>query len=96
MRQVLPCGSPFLFEKNGEYFSFVITRSKTGWSYEAMDWLNYMSFDQRFQKPDGTYYTMFTALTEEHSVKHDSDNFKVDGYIRTETKTYFFEYRGCA
>jgi len=95
MKQALPCGSPFIYKRSGNVFSFQIGASTSGWSWEAQDWLNFMSYDERFLTDDGTYYRMETALTGEHGINHNGDVYYVDGFIKTKNQTFILEYYGC-
>lgn len=94
MKQNLPCGIPFYYEKNKNgTFTSTITAEANGWSHDAMDWINHMSYDKRFQKSDGTYYQMLSAITGEYKIP--GTNYSADGYVETDRKKYFLEYFGC-
>ena len=95
MKQNLPCGSPFIFNKKNDKFSFHVALNPAGWSFEAQDWLNFMSYDTRFVKDDGEYYPMKCALTGEHEIIDNQKRYSVDGFIRTKDVSYFLEYYGC-
>jgi len=96
MKQDLPTGIPFYMEKqdNGK-FEFKIACSQAGWSHDALDWINFMSYDNKFMKPDGGFYEMISVVTGEHQLIHEGSVYSVDGVVRTPDKTYFLEFFGC-
>ena len=96
MMQDLPTGLPFYFRKQaGGNFKFEIAGRKSGWSMEALDWLNHMSYNPLFLRNNGTYYLMLTAITGEYAVRYNGHSYTVDGMVRTENDIYFLEYFGC-
>ena len=97
MLQDLPTGVPIFYRKNKnkDVFSMEITCNEHGWSRESLDWLNYMSYDERFRKPDGSFYPMKTIISGEHTVTVEGYEYKIDGYVETAAKKYFLEYFGC-
>ena len=95
MSQSLPCGAPFYYSRKNDKFSLTVAIDESGWSYEAQDWLNYMQYDPRFIKPDGTYYTIMTALSGERRITHNGKAWSVDGFVETNNGVYLFEYYGC-
>ena len=96
MKQDLPTGLPFYYRKKADAtFKFEIAGSMSGWSSDAMDWINRMSYDPRFLKPDGTFYDMKSAITSEYTIKTRQGTFTVDGMVKTPSMTYFLEFFGC-
>ena len=96
MKNDLPTGIPFYYKKqfNGS-FSFIIAANKSGWSYEALSWLNYMSYDKRFMKKDGSFYNMKSVVTGEVEICCNGHNYKIDGVVECDTATYYLEFMGC-
>ena len=87
---------PFYYRQNDDKtFKFEIAGSKKGWSLEALKWLNFMSFDQRFRNPEGGQYLMHCCITGEKEICVKNRKYKVDGYVKTAEKTYFLEFFGC-
>ena len=95
MLNEMPTGIPFELKREGDNFNHKILFKQRGWSKECIDWLNYMSYDDRFRKPDGSYYMMHSALTGEYKFHVNNTEFSVDGYVETSNNRYFFEYYGC-
>ena len=96
MKMNLPTGMPFYYRISEDgNFKFEIAGATSGWSMEAMDWLNHASYDKRFLRDDGTFYPMFSAVTGESVVDIEGQKLRVDGCITTDTGTYFLEYFGC-
>ena len=93
----MPTGLPMLLspENNAKHFKWEIAGSKHGWSSTAMDWINFMSYDERFKKDDGSYYLMKSAITGEHVEIFPDHAYAVDGYVETSTKKFYLEFYGC-
>ena len=64
-------------------------------SQVGKDWLNFMSFDERFRKSDGSFYYLHTALSSETKFYHDNKLYSVDGFVQTEKENFILEYNGC-
>ena len=96
MQQDLPTGLPFYLERNalGE-FDFKIAGDRNGWSVAALHWLNYMSYDEQFKRPDGTYFPLKCALTSEEKITVGGTVYTVDGVVQTEDEIFFLEFFGC-
>lgn len=87
---------PFFYRKNENgSFAFEIAGSKHGWSLEALKWLNFMSFDERFRKNQNEQYQMKCSITGEKEVEIEGHRYKIDGVVETPEKTYFLEFFGC-
>ena len=96
MMKDLPTGLPFYFRKQrDDTFKFEIAGAKSGWSMEAMDWLNFISYDDRFKTPNGEFYPMVSAITGECSITINNSKYSIDGMVKTPDKIYFLEYFGC-
>ena len=96
MRMSLPTGMPFYYRKISENkFKFELAGQPYGWSKISLDWLNFMSFDERFKKPDGSFYPMICAITGEYEFRKEGRNFTIDGMVETDTEIFFLEFFGC-
>ena len=95
MQQFLPTGLPLYLSKlpDGK-FKFEIAGERSGWSLTALDWLNYMAFNPRFQNGT-TFFKMKTAITGEQTVRIGDNVYTVDGMVETSDQTYFLEFFGC-
>lgn len=96
MKENLPTGLPFYYkQKKCGNFSFEIAASPAGWSLDALDWLNFMSYDARFMKSDGSFYFMQSAITGEYTITTKFGKYAVDGMVNTGDVIYLLEYLGC-
>ena len=96
MKFDLPTGLPFLYTKlSDDTFEFKIAANKAGWSLSALSWLNYMSYDPRFLRKDGTFYSMQSAITGEYQINHENHRYTIDGVVETERMIYYMEFLGC-
>ena len=96
MQQGMPVGIPFYYEPIGNgLFSRRLCSERRDFSWEALDWLNYMSDDPRFSKATGGFYNIRCIINGEKSVKTSLGTYRVDGYVETSDQIYLLEYNGC-
>ena len=88
MAQALPIGLPFFYSKEDNFKSMLATDSKN-WSYECLDFLNYLSYERFGGKK------IQCVITGEKKILTDSGPYHIDGYIEHDGKKYFIEYQGC-
>ena len=94
--EAMPIGIPFFYEpKSDGFFSQTFATERKDFSLSCLDWLNYMSDDPRFAKPNGKYYPIRCIVNGEKSVKTSQGTFKVDGYVKTDQQVYLLEFNGC-
>ena len=96
MTQDTPTGIPFLYEKSdsGDY-SRIFATSRKDYSKQSLDFLNWISFDDRFRKNDNEFYTMRCVINGEKKVQTPEGTFRVDGYVETSDTRYCLEFYGC-
>jgi len=94
--QEMPVGRPLYYkrESNG-HFKRKLVAGYDGWSYQCLDWLNYMQYSPELKKGSNDYHTIISAVHGEHTVTHDGKNYTVDGYCKTPTGLMLYEYLGC-
>ena len=92
----MPVGIPWYYEPcNDELFRKTLCTDRKDFSFEALDYLSYMSDDPRFQRPDGSFYLIRCVINGEKTVETSKGKFKVDGYVETHEGIYLIEYQGC-
>ena len=101
----MPVGPGILYEKVGQFFTWdpLVDNKKLKFSYEAIEWLNYMEFQLR--NPDGSrniiHHAMNSGEREFKDQKTNDDGttsvkfYRPDGYAFINNTHHFFEYDGC-
>ena len=89
-------GIPFYYEKqkNGT-FSKIFATERHDYSQQALDYLNYMQFDERFRKNDSEFYPLQSIVNGEKRIVIGEKSYRVDGYVKTEKDLYCLEFNGC-
>ena len=96
MKAFLPTGMPFYYKLNDQNkFDFEFAGNESGWSKNALDWLSFMAWDERFKKNETEKYVLQCAVTGEVELKIDGHDYRVDGFVKTPEKTYILEFLGC-
>ena len=107
MRLSLPTGPGYLYSKEGNGFKWSGLKSGKGnkFSYEALEWIQYVQSTSPFTDNDGTIHRIYHALNgPEKEVRFKqcfglkySDGFAVsaDGYVDISGQRYFLFYDGC-
>ena len=92
----MPVGIPFFYEPRGDgFFAKTLCSERKDFSWEALDWLNYMSDDPRFANTSGGFHTIRCIINGEKRVKTSAGEYRVDGYVETSDQIYLLEYNGC-
>ena len=101
----MPVGPGILYEKVGRFFTWdpLMDRKKHKFSYESIEWLNFMEFELR--NPDGSRNVIHHAMNSgerEFKYRQTADDgsiktrfFRPDGYALINDIHHIFEYDGC-
>ena len=91
-----PTGIPFFYEKmeNGSYSKQLAT-SRKDYSAQALDFINWISFDPKFRKSASQFYTMRSVINGEKKITTPEGVFRVDGYCETPEGQFCLEFYGC-
>ena len=93
MRKNLPSSAGICHRRSSDgTFTRQVMQTRTTWSYEAINWLDWMQTDDRFKDT-----TIQHALNNGEKIIHVGDRrYSVDGYAVVDGRPHFLEYDGCA
>ena len=92
----MPNGAGYCYEKkdNG-LFDFEPMVSTAGWSYESLNWLNFMESQSPFRTSEKQVRIRHALNGGEVEVTVNSRVYRVDGYADIDGKEYYLEFDGC-
>ena len=96
MKDDLPGGPGFVYEKSSNGFKWRSMMKCSNWSLESIEWLNFQQNLSPFTVDGERRHVIRHSLNGgEFELKSRTKLYKVDGYTKIDGVSYFFEYNGC-